>query len=346
MPKNPSRCSARTYCGGMTFLHKTSIPKVRAKRSHHPARGTAVIALSTLVGIVALTGCTTAGASADPSIQPFPNAADSPGLTGANGLPEKNIEKWVMPLDQYTVRDSKTSDYAENLLVEPCMESAGFSWNIPWQDIHATEGPSWNAAHFRLSSVDLAMSWGYHVAPATDTSRSAWIAFSQEKSSIGAAEASALTKCILVARKTLPALPGTAQLASGYAVSAWQGAQKDATVVAAAAKWHACMLPAGVSDLPDNPMDMPSPSIVKQFNITLSISPNPPTVSKAEIALATRDQKCRLSSNYSKAFYDAVWDRQAKLVSQNADALQRVEVILKKHDAAVAEVIASHAPTH
>jgi hypothetical protein len=301
-----------------------------------------------VIGSTTLTGCT-ADDTSGPSLEAFPNAtgASSADVDDVPGLPEKNIDQWVMPLDQYsTISDDKASVYAENLLVQPCMEAAGFSWNVPWRDLHATDGPSWSAAGSRISNLDLAQKWGYHLAPATDASFTANRAFFDEKSSIGAAEDRAFTKCILAARKVLPLLPGSTQVASGYVMAAWQGAMKEAAVVAAAARWRECMIPAGIPDLPEIPGEMPSPSVVQRFTITFVKSTEPPTVSEGEIALATQDENCLRSSRYSKTFYDAEWDRQVKLAAQNADALERVKVMLAKHDAAVAEVISSHAPNH
>ena len=298
---------------------------------------------SLLVGCAILSGCTTGSTNVVSSNQPFPGSTDAPSSLN---LPEQNIQQWVMPLDQYTQGSTRMFDYAQNLLVEPCMEKAGFTWSVPWQDPNGTDGPSWNEADVRITSLDLAKQWGYRLAPATDSSLASWITFSNEKANIGPSEEAALTTCVVASRKTLPVLPGSAQLASGYALAAWEGAQKDAPVVAAASKWHTCMLSAGVSDLPMNPQDMPSPSLRKQFNITLSISPVPPTVSNAEIAMATEDQNCRMSSNYSTALYKAEWDRQAKLVAQNADALQRVKATLAAQAAEISKVISSHAPSH
>ena len=330
----------------MTFLHKAPLSPETTDRGRHAALVTVAASVTLILGSALLSGCSMTNTSSAPSAQPFPNATSAPSSAGTSGLPDKNIEQWVMPLDQYSIGDSKTSDYAENLLVQPCMEKAGFTWNVPWRDVSGTDGPSWNAVHIRLTNLNLAKEWGYHLAPTNDTSLRAWIAFVQEKSNIGASEETAVTKCIFAARKTLPVLPGNAQLADGYALAAWEGAQKDSAVLATASKWHECMIPAGVSDLPDNPEDMPSLSVRQRFNIKLSVSPNPPVVSKPEKVMAAKDESCRLSSQYSKVFYDAEWDRQAKLVQKNADALQRVKAMLTANRAAVTEVISSHAPSH
>jgi hypothetical protein len=327
LPKVGRPQAPRPYFDGMTILHKI------------------LAAVSILViGSASLTGCT-ADASA---LEAFPNAADASSKVAEDvpGLPEKNIDQWVMPLDQYSMSGDKASVYAEDLLIQPCMEAAGFSWTVPWRDLHGTNGPSWSAAGLRISNPDLAMKWGYHLAPAIDASFAANRAFFDEKSSISAAEGRAFDKCLLAARKVLPVLPGSTQVASGYVMAAWEGAMKEAPVVAAAARWRECMIPAGIPDLPESPRDMPSASIVQRFTITFVTSTEPPTVSEDEIALATQDENCQISSLYAKTFYDAEWDRQVKLVAQNADTLERVKVLMTKHDAAVAEVISSHAPNH
>lgn len=265
---------------------------------------------------------------------------------GTISLPTKNLEQATLPLNKFMLGDTKNSDYAENLLLQPCMEKAGFEWNVPWRDAHSNDGPSWNEAHVRLMTLSLAKQWGYQLAPAPDASLTALRSFHKAKATISSAEKAALTSCLSKARKQLPILPGSAQRATAFAQSAYESSLKDKTVVRAASTWRKCMLPAGISDLPDLPTRMPSDSIVRRFNIRLEISNIPAKVTQEEISLATFDFECRDKAGYEEALYEAQWSRQAELLAENADELNRVAAAISKHTAAVMAIIASNAPSH
>lgn len=258
-------------------------------------------------------------------------------------LPEKNMTTWVMPLDQYIPADTHAADYAENLLVSPCMTKAGFSWNVPWQDMKASSTTSLNTVGRSVFSEGLARQWGYHLAPSADSSLAAWKQFTQAHVDLSTAEESALTSCLKSARKDLPRLPGSAQIASGLGETAFQAALEEKTVKTAAAKWRSCMLPQGVSDLPDTPSKMPSNSVALEFGLNGDVSAAAPAVSDAERKLAIADAQCRDSSGYRTAVYDAEWSQQVKLLKDNADELGRVKAAIKKNKSAVDAVIASHA---
>lgn len=305
------------------------------------------LALLALVGSfsLALAACSSGTPSGSPgdAVQSGQHvAAPSASL----GLPQKNEAQWVMPLDQYMLGDTRSVDYAQNLLVEPCMKKAGFSWSVPWRDTTATDGPSWNAVDVKLFNVDLATKWGYHLAPTADPSWASWRAFAESKVTLAEPEEQALIACVASARKTLPVLPGSAQLANGYEAASFTGAKTDPTVIAAEKRWAKCMLPQGVSDLPRSPEDMPSPSLTAKFTIRLETSAVVPNVSTGEISVATADAKCRVSSGYQTAFYNAEWNRQAVSLQGNADALQRARDEIAANAAATAKIIALHAPVH
>ena len=264
----------------------------------------------------------------------------------SSGLPAKNINQWVLPLDSYVVGNTKNSDYAQGLLVEPCMEKAGYTWNVPYRDTSATDGPSWNSAERRLFNPAIAQKWGFHLAPSPDTTLEALKSFIASANAVGPAESAAVTKCVVDSRKELPVLSGAAQLGSSYASQAYDGALTDAAVKAGASKWRTCMAPAGVSDLPNTPEEFPSPSVVAKFNIKLELSHTPPSVSPAEIKLATFEANCEVTSGYQAALYKAEWDRQVTLMNKNADDLQRAKSQLDKHNTQIVKVISTHAPKH
>ena len=333
---------------GASGSYRTDMTKNQnfIKSSAEPATGRRNRPLSWLVAVgviaaIALTGCT-----AQPDVRKTTAESVPDGSTlAALSLPAKNIEQSVLPLNKFMLDDTKNSDYAENLLIEPCMVKAGFDWNVPWRDTRSNDGPSWNDAHMRLFTLALAKQWGFRIAPSSDPSLTALRSFQREKATISSAEKTALTSCLSQARKELPILPGSAQRATTFAQAAYESAQKDKTVLRAAAAWKKCMVPAGISDLPDLPTRMPSDSIIRRFNIKFDISNIPPQVTQEEITLATTDFECRNKAGYEQALYDAQWSRQATLLAENADELNRVAAQISKHTIAVLAVIASHAPS-
>jgi hypothetical protein len=258
-------------------------------------------------------------------------------------LPEKNLEAWVLPLDQYTVTDTVLSEgqYAENLLIQPCMEKAGFSWNVPARDPAAGQGPSWNAAGRRLFTADLAKKWGYHLAPAiTSIAEST---FATEANHIDAQEQAVFNDCLAEARKKLPSTMPFLNAASGLGVAGSADAANEPEVRSAAGKWRACMLPLGISDLPTSPQEMPSASLASEFGLAGQDQPESvPTAREREVAVA--DLNCRTTSGYRQLSYDAEWERQLPVLQKNADELNRIASAIADYEHAALAVIASHAP--
>lgn len=279
------------------------------------------------------------------------------GVAGCSGpdqqgqqLPKKDRAEWVMPLDDYIPDYWHLVDYAENLAVVPCMSEAGYDWKVPWQDPDGGNGPSMNASERKLFNPSLAQDWGYHQAPRDDPSLPAWRAFVRETSAISQEEHDTLYSCLdTVRKKKLPALPGSAQLPSSLEQAAYEAALQDKTVVKAAAKWHACMLPQGVADLPDSPEDMPSPSLRKQFSLDTVITDDSdlagPKVSPEEIKLASADAECRESSGWAAKLYDSEWRRHLTAVKENADALAVIKQQIAKYKTEVLDVISANAPS-
>jgi hypothetical protein len=289
------------------------------KRSRQIRRPT--LALLAAIAIAALSAC---------------SAPATEGSPGKFAVPEKNIEAWVLPLDQFqeTTIASKQGVYAESLLVQPCMEKAGFSWNVPWSDPAADAGPSWNPVGRRLFTAALAKQWGYRLAPGTNSNSAA-------QNQLSSQEQSAFDGCLAKARKELPLLMSS----DPFAGVAYMQAAKDAAVRAAATRWKACMLPLGISDLPNSPKDFPSPSLSTEFGTGGMDQPDPISPPTArELEVATTDFNCQVSSRYRQASYDAEWSHQLVFLHDNADQLSRVASDISKYEKSVLKIIASHAP--
>lgn len=260
-------------------------------------------------------------------------------------LPEKNLALWTMPLDQfvYTTDFALASDYAENLLVSPCMENAGFTFPVPWLNLEALHGPSFNDAGARLFTRELAEQYGYHVAPNPDPGAAEWREIIASSPKMSDEEFATFTRCLTAARKQVHLLPQWAQAASSYANDAMARARQEGSVSAAGRKWRDCMRPLGVSDLPDSPLDMPSQSLAQRFG--MNQDGGDPTITDKEIQVAVADMKCQESSGYRHALYDATWQHQVETLNANSDDLKRSFDAIRRHRAEVAAVIAENART-
>lgn len=256
------------------------------------------------------------------------------------GVPEKNRLNWSMPLDSYQLPATGLQEYAQNLLAKPCMEKAGYDWDVPYQDIHAGPGASYTDYGRRLFNVKLAKEFGYHSAPRNNPTDPAWEQFTESMQGISTAESDQFDECLTVANKQLRPLSAKAQVAASFANAALASAEQDPDVIKAASAWHECMLSTGIADLPADPSQMPSPALIDRFQLADHTS----AATADEKAVATQDAQCRESSGYDQKAYDAEWDQQLKLLRDNADNLERVRGEIKAEQERVLKVIAENAP--
>lgn len=255
-------------------------------------------------------------------------------------LPAKNVAQWTMPLDQYMAIDLREQDYAENLLVKPCMEGAGFAWPVPWRDASGSVSETYNDVNRRLFNQDIASRYGYHNAPDADVSASSWRKFVAATSDLSSAEEDQVTKCIFAARKKLPRLSPSAQDGIALGQAATDAARDEPAVAKAEKEWRQCMQPKGISDLPGTPRKMPSESLQIRFNISSSKA-----ATAEEIDLAKFDADCRDKSGYVKTLYNAEWNQQVSSLRKNADQLQRIAGEIRKNRSEVKKVIATNPAT-
>ncbi|MFC4244604.1 hypothetical protein ACFOYW_14615 [Gryllotalpicola reticulitermitis] len=243
-----------------------------------------------------------------------------------------------MPLDEYIPVGDHADDYAENLLMQPCIEAQGFSWDVPWQDVRLAEAPTRNAANRQILNAAIAATYGYRDLGSAGQSDDAWREWAHGSELLEVDDA-VFTKCLNKAREVLPLTSGDTLAATGYAQAAYEAAQESKSVKAAAKAWRTCMASAGVSDLPDTPAKMPSEAMAEDFGIHAAPTPTP-----EEIKVAVRDVACRNSSGWSRVAYNEEWRLQVKELRRNADELQRTREETTEHRATVLKVIAEHAP--
>ena len=254
-------------------------------------------------------------------------------------LPPQDIDRWVMPLDRFMLTSDIETNYAEILLQGPCMRAAGYAWNVPWTDPEAADRETTSPAGIRIFNVRIAQRYGYRSAPVTDPGAAAWTEWAYRE--MGEAEVEASRRCLDEVRASrLPLLPGEAQFGNELAFVAYDAAEQEGAVTDAARRWRECMLDVGIPDLPATPRGMPTPWLVERFDMgDLHATP-----SAEEIEFATADAQCRASSGFVETFYQVLWDKEAQLVRDNADALLRIEAMVTEHREKVAQIISEHAP--
>ncbi|MBU4336302.1 MAG: hypothetical protein KJ548_06990 [Actinobacteria bacterium] len=267
-------------------------------------------------------------------------AGATEGAAGAVAPTAQQRAQWALPLDPYIASPVTTviTDYAENLLVEQCMNSEGIDWPIPRMDVSTLGSATMSPSGRTLLTQEGAQQYGYHSDPILPTEVAAQMTTLGARQ-LNATETAAIDGCIATARQTLP-LPQTDQLGAQLANQALGTAEQDQTVQEAAGRWRTCMAPQGVSDLPDAPQadggGMPTDSMIAEFGID-----DPGTeAGAAEIALAVADQACRTSSGYDDALYTAEWAEQSALLTTNADALVREGTALSDYLTQARAVIA------
>lgn len=261
-------------------------------------------------------------------------------------LPEKNTDLWVMPLDQYVLSttDTISRDYAENLLISPCMAKEGYDFPVPWRNLDALQGPSFNAAGVRLFTVELASKYGYEIAPNLDPSAAAWKEIVANAPTMSDDEQAVFSSCLAGSRKTVHLPPDYVQTANTFSNDAITNAEQTAGVKSTISAWKTCMRPQGISDLPDSPLQMPPPSLSDEYGLDQDGGGG--DASAEEVAMAVADAKCQASSGYRQALYDAEWDLQVQTLRSNADDLLRGYSALQKLRSEVVTVVAEHAPAH
>lgn len=261
-----------------------------------------------------------------------------------------NRELWVLPLDEYAEADGRIDNYAEQLLVRPCLAKAGYEWPVPWQDVSEPLPETMSTSGRKLFDERLAREWGYRNAFRDSASARAWAAFQSQTSALNrdADFNAAMSACIATVREDRPLLLDEQYFAHGLVVRAAQEAATTPDVVAAAADWRECMLPLGIPSLPDSPQEMPTQQLSDQFGLPQGIDQtsaeegSKPTAEEVTVAVA--DATCMESSGYSEALYDAEWALQEELISENRATLDRNRATLEARHRETLSLIAENAP--
>lgn len=269
-------------------------------------------------------------------------AADSQGQELK--LPPKNLEAWVMPLDEFVFTSSPLRDYAEALLEQECYAEKGVEWDVPWQPMDRGFGPAFSNSGQRLFNVELAQQYGYHKAPNDWENKEAWTEFVESRPAIAESTPgfdAIFRECGDFSRGRLP-LPSDED--RNYAADATSQSLQDALLEPKledhASAWADCMLEAGYRDLPANPELMPPDEFAGQWAIDDPFS----VAGQDEISMATADAQCSKSTGWDQALYDMQWDKQEQFVLGNADRLVRIREAIKSEREMLETAVAENAP--
>jgi hypothetical protein len=274
-------------------------------------------------------------------------AACGTGQTSSPEQVEKNQAQWSMPLDEFRVFSPELSNYAEQLLISPCLVNKGYEWPVPWRNTNFPLPPDFNHVGYRLFNEGTASRWGYHFAPgANDAELKAWALFVSFSNSYAPDRNfdGAFQSCADAARDE-----ATVEAADGYnyisdlATQARDVATQSESVVGLLPRWQECLQGRVSFSVPADPWaEMPPAGVASRFG--LDGSNKTLTPSQEEIDAAVADAECRASTGLSTALYDAEWDQQAKLVTENRDQLERFRSGATELNEKLLTVVAEHAP--
>lgn len=249
--------------------------------------------------------------------------------------PEQDRAEWLMPLDAYIGPSTTRLTYAEELLIEPCLQAAGFEGvEVPWRDVDAATN-ALESQPVRAFDLTDARARGYHVAPTDDPGATAWRTYSTTVFADPVFDAR--MRCgdqVLTEHPELAQDDLTSSIAIRLGDAAFSEARRDDRVLDTADEWRSCLIDADVFEtgpfatealaetLPRSPAGMPTIDMAAEFG---SDDPSSP-ISSDEIRLATADAACRESSGYLEALYQAEWQRQLTVPHDYGEVLAQVDV--------------------
>lgn len=266
----------------------------------------------------------------------------------STGIVVQNQSMWTMPLDEFKVFNPSLSDYAEQLLIAKCLEQQGYEWPVPWRDTDFPQPETVNDTALKIFNSDIARRYGYHDAPIPNPDEVlAWTDFTAWTNTYEPDDEfrSRFEACAEDARdeRTVTSADGLNYIAS-LEMQARDEISSKASVRDAAQAWQACLSDFVTFELPRDPWgEMPTPEMAREYGIYGS---NPTDFATPdEISAAEADARCRDSSGYTEARYQAEWTAQEILVMNNRDKLDRIRTDAIDHAEALRTSIAENAPS-
>lgn len=259
-------------------------------------------------------------------------ATDSRHASARQPTFRSDLVSYSLPLDAYTVTLTQ-EEYAQTLVYAACMKSHQIE--VPIINPADYNPPNKNAEGYKLFSVAIASKYGYHNGPAKrlPTPSQVFNGVAQKYDE----------QCSSSSQKKVS--NPTTGFVQGLSVSAYETAIHAVNVVSAARKWHACMLPLGIGDLPSDPSNMPTERLAMTFGLggppnPRSVVVQPPTQpSPAEIRMATSDAQCRDESRYTATLYGDQVSAQLALMSENESKLSEALAAKEQESSTIAAIL-------
>ena len=247
---------------------------------------------------------------------------------GVQILVKKDVDSWAMPSNAYYPPNLSLGNYAADLRAEPCLEEAGISFRMARYDPNGARPATKNAAGDRIFNQKIAAEYGYHeqLDP-----RINWEDRKRNDVDPTLNDQEVWEKWSACEDQAMRELGGDPEMI-GYSYRfPIDSVDRDPAVLEAEARWRDCMAPLGIPDLgPDAaPLRTPVPthSQVEKWGWPDDIPPwDIPPASADEIEAAVFDAKCRDSSGWSQARYDAEWDAEVAYLTKHYKELEAKRV--------------------
>lgn len=130
------------------------------------------------------------------------------------------------------------------------------------------------------------------------------------------------------------------RLLNDIEATGWAAVDGDAAVQEALTAWRTCMAPLGIVDLPDDPNEMPPPSVTGTRDESTTDSANGLPLTEREREVAVADAACHESSGLNRATHAARATAELRMIGQNLDAFDAVRAEYEEYDAGVDRVVA------
>lgn len=207
---------------------------------------------------------------------------------------DENIATWALPLDAY-IPDPVTLEYAINASISTCMHEQGLKYTLI--DPRRSVPPAYSSRLRYLFTVENAQKYGYRASRPGETS--------DETSHGDPANEAQIEQCSLKAGKEFDTSNSLLSLAQGYGGQAYEQAKQSDALVEPTKQWRECMLPLGIPDLPDSPVEgsMPTDSQRVRFGTADRMKASKVPISKLEVEEAVADAKCHERAKLTETLY-------------------------------------------
>lgn len=237
---------------------------------------------------------------------------------------------------------SDSFDAATDKVFTSCMTEKGFAMKPLPVRTDAQRDPTFNAVQRKLFDPQIAGTYGYRTASqVTGTPAQLFDAQKNQASGSvpdGAGAQDAWDTCMTESLKPFPTVPQE-PLGQKLAASAADSALKTDAVKKAAARWHTCMEPLGISDLPETPVDFPSKSLQSVLGLEGADGAAVSAPGAQELQIARQDAQCQDSSGWRQTLYDAQWNAEVALLPANLSKLTAEKKSFDDREAAAQKIL-------